>query len=234
MVLARIRAGEADHPFRNHPSAEGRDVHSDFADGLADSRRRRHGHRRLEDRSRHQRPRAGRHRQGGDSRQSSNRPTTPSSARTSTASSRRGIPPPNGCSATRPTEAIGQSIRMLIPDELQSEEDVVLAKIRAGEKIDHYETVRQRKDGTRLNDFADRLADPRTSTARSSAPRRSPATSPSATRLRQPRSEHARNHREAGRSRRHGRLDARPRDDRPEGHRHRDGADARGVRRVLL
>ena len=31
-------------------------------------------------------------------------------------------------------EAIGRSIRMLIPDELQGEEDVVLAKIRAGEK----------------------------------------------------------------------------------------------------
>jgi len=48
-------------------------------------------------------------------------------------------------------EALGKSIRMLIPDELQSEEDTVLAKIRAGEKVDHYETVRQRKDGTRLS-----------------------------------------------------------------------------------
>jgi PAS domain S-box-containing protein len=48
-------------------------------------------------------------------------------------------------------EAVGRSIRMLIPDELQSEEDMVLAKIRAGEKIDHYETVRQRKDGSRLS-----------------------------------------------------------------------------------
>ena len=47
-------------------------------------------------------------------------------------------------------EALGQSIRMLIPEELQTEEDVVLAKIRSGEKIDHYETVRQRKDGARL------------------------------------------------------------------------------------
>jgi PAS domain S-box-containing protein len=47
-------------------------------------------------------------------------------------------------------EAIGRSIRMLIPDELQDEEDMVLAKIRAGEKIDHYETTRQRKDGTLL------------------------------------------------------------------------------------
>src|ERR1700709_1559480 len=44
-------------------------------------------------------------------------------------------------------EAIGQSIRMLIPASLQSEEDVVLAKIRADEAVDHYETIRQRKDG---------------------------------------------------------------------------------------
>jgi len=48
-------------------------------------------------------------------------------------------------------EAIGKSIRLLIPDHLQNEEDVVLAKIRAGEKVDHYETIRQRKDGTRLH-----------------------------------------------------------------------------------
>ena len=40
---------------------------------------------------------------------------------------------------------------MLIPDDLQDEEDVVLAKIRAGERVDHYETIRQRKDGTRLS-----------------------------------------------------------------------------------
>jgi PAS domain S-box-containing protein len=47
-------------------------------------------------------------------------------------------------------EAIGRSIRILIPDELQAEEDVVLAKVRCGEQVDHYETVRQRKDGTRI------------------------------------------------------------------------------------
>ena len=45
-------------------------------------------------------------------------------------------------------EAIGRSIRILIPDDLQSEEDTVLAKIRAGEAIDHYETTRRRKDGS--------------------------------------------------------------------------------------
>jgi PAS domain S-box-containing protein len=48
-------------------------------------------------------------------------------------------------------EMVGQSIRLIIPPEFQGEEDVVLAKIRAGEKIDHYETIRQRKDGTRLS-----------------------------------------------------------------------------------
>ena len=48
-------------------------------------------------------------------------------------------------------EAIGRSIRMLIPDHLQDEEDLVLSKIRAGEKVDHYETTRRRKDGTDLS-----------------------------------------------------------------------------------
>src|SRR5204863_433767 len=47
-------------------------------------------------------------------------------------------------------EVIGKSVRLIIPAELQGEEDVVLAKIRAGEKVDHYQTVRQRKDGSRL------------------------------------------------------------------------------------
>src|ERR1700746_1064524 len=45
-------------------------------------------------------------------------------------------------------EAIGRSIRIIIPDVRQSEEDYVLGEIRAGRSIRHYETVRQRKDGT--------------------------------------------------------------------------------------
>ena len=47
-------------------------------------------------------------------------------------------------------EAIGQSIRMLIPAHLQDEEDIVLAKIRRGERVDHYETTRLRKDGSTI------------------------------------------------------------------------------------
>src|SRR6185503_13936173 len=45
-------------------------------------------------------------------------------------------------------EAIGRSIRIIIPDVRQSEEDFVLAQIRAGRSVQHYETVRQRKDGS--------------------------------------------------------------------------------------
>jgi PAS domain S-box-containing protein len=48
-------------------------------------------------------------------------------------------------------EAVGRSIRMIIPADRQSEEDVVLSRIRAGDSVDHYETVRQRKDGAELS-----------------------------------------------------------------------------------
>jgi signal transduction histidine kinase/CheY-like chemotaxis protein len=42
---------------------------------------------------------------------------------------------------------VGQSIRRLIPDDRQQEEDQVLASIRRGERVVHYETIRRRKDG---------------------------------------------------------------------------------------
>jgi PAS domain S-box-containing protein len=45
-------------------------------------------------------------------------------------------------------EAVGKSIRMLIPADRQAEEDEVLARIRSGNRIDHFETIRQRKDGS--------------------------------------------------------------------------------------
>lgn len=47
-------------------------------------------------------------------------------------------------------EAIGQPITLIIPHDHLSEEDRVLAKIVRGEVVDHFETVRVRKDGTRV------------------------------------------------------------------------------------
>ena len=48
-------------------------------------------------------------------------------------------------------EAIGRSVTMLIPAHLQNEEPQILSRIRRGERIDHYETVRQRKDGSLID-----------------------------------------------------------------------------------
>jgi PAS domain S-box-containing protein len=48
-------------------------------------------------------------------------------------------------------EMVGQSIRRLIPADRQAEEDDVLARVRRGETINHYETVRHRKDGSRIH-----------------------------------------------------------------------------------
>ena len=45
-------------------------------------------------------------------------------------------------------ETVGRSIRMIIPAERQSEEDMVLARIRSGQAVTHFETIRRRKDGT--------------------------------------------------------------------------------------
>ena len=44
-------------------------------------------------------------------------------------------------------EAVGQNITLIIPPERRHEEDTVLARIRAGLSVDHFETVRVRKDG---------------------------------------------------------------------------------------
>jgi len=48
-------------------------------------------------------------------------------------------------------EIIGKSVLTLIPPELQHEEPVILAKLRSGERIEHYETKRRRKDGSILD-----------------------------------------------------------------------------------
>lgn len=45
-------------------------------------------------------------------------------------------------------EAIGQSILMLIPPDRRDEETAILSRLRRGERIEPYETVRRRKDGS--------------------------------------------------------------------------------------
>jgi PAS domain S-box-containing protein len=45
-------------------------------------------------------------------------------------------------------EAVGQPIMIVIPQDRQDEERSILTRIRRGERIDHFETVRQRKHGS--------------------------------------------------------------------------------------
>ena len=48
-------------------------------------------------------------------------------------------------------EAIGRSITLLIPPDRQAEEPKILGQLKRGERVDHFETVRQRKDGSLLD-----------------------------------------------------------------------------------
>lgn len=50
-----------------------------------------------------------------------------------------------------PEEAIGKSITLIIPPELQDEEKQILKRLRAGERIEHFETVRVSKSGKKLD-----------------------------------------------------------------------------------
>ena len=50
-----------------------------------------------------------------------------------------------------PDEALGKNIRMLLPKHLLNEEDMIIGKIKLGEKMEHYETIRVKKDGTPIN-----------------------------------------------------------------------------------
>jgi PAS domain S-box-containing protein len=45
-------------------------------------------------------------------------------------------------------EAVGRPVTILIPMDRQDEEPFILERVRRGEKVDHYETIRQRKDGS--------------------------------------------------------------------------------------
>jgi PAS domain S-box-containing protein len=48
-------------------------------------------------------------------------------------------------------EVVGRAVIILIPDELRDEENNILRRLRAGESIEHYETIRLTKGRKRLN-----------------------------------------------------------------------------------
>src|SRR5258706_2935361 len=48
-------------------------------------------------------------------------------------------------------EAVGKSIYLIIPEDRKFEEEFVLGRVRTGEGVDHYETIRRRKDGSLLD-----------------------------------------------------------------------------------
>lgn len=48
-------------------------------------------------------------------------------------------------------EAIGKHISMIIPAERQDEERKIIDQLKRGERVDHFETIRTRKDGTALD-----------------------------------------------------------------------------------
>lgn len=50
-----------------------------------------------------------------------------------------------------PGEIIGHSVLELIPPELYSEEEDIVERLSRGERVDHFDTVRLRRDGTRID-----------------------------------------------------------------------------------
>jgi PAS domain len=48
-------------------------------------------------------------------------------------------------------EIIGKSIKVLIPPEHQEEENTIIERIRRGQRVEHYETIRRRKHGSLIN-----------------------------------------------------------------------------------
>ena len=51
----------------------------------------------------------------------------------------------------RPEEVVGKPVTILIPQDRLDEEPNILARLRRGERVDHFETIRVRKDGTLLD-----------------------------------------------------------------------------------
>ncbi|WP_244661699.1 PAS domain-containing protein [Mesorhizobium huakuii] len=76
----------------------------------------------------------------------------------------------------RPEEAIGQNITLLIPPEHQDEEPRIIERIRAGDRVESFETIRRRKNGE-LVPVSLTISPVRNAAGRIVALRRLPATS---------------------------------------------------------
>jgi len=50
-----------------------------------------------------------------------------------------------------PDEIVGRSILTLIPEDLQSDEPLIISRIRAGQRIEHFDTIRRTKSGDLLD-----------------------------------------------------------------------------------
>jgi PAS domain S-box-containing protein len=50
-----------------------------------------------------------------------------------------------------PEETIGQHITLIIPHERHNEESEIIDRLRRGERVDHFQTIRKRKDGSLLD-----------------------------------------------------------------------------------
>ena len=74
-------------------------------------------------------------------------------------------------------EMIGQPVLRLIPPELHYEEDEILRKLRAGDRIDHYETTRRKKNGKSV-EVSVTISPIRDHSGRVIGASKSPATSP--------------------------------------------------------
>ena len=100
-----------------------------------------------------------------------------------TGRSELGMRAPRGSSATRPRKWSAPNIRLLIPDERQAEEDEILARLRQGDYIEHYETSGSPRTAVRSTC---RSRSRRSGTLPAGSPerRRSSATSPRAGRPR--------------------------------------------------
>jgi len=68
-----------------------------------------------------------------------------------------------------PAEAIGRHLTLIIPEERRAEEDEVIAKIRRGERVEHFDTVRITRD-RRLIDVSITVSPVRTRRAASTSP----------------------------------------------------------------